>query len=122
MFAAFITPPMVFFAILGISSIADLLTSQIGIRYGKHKIGWNQEKSWEGTFAGVIGCFIISFLFVGFLWAMIFTITFLIFDIFTNKPINLSDNLLIPMGTAAIYFIVRFIFDLNYNTIFLSWI
>jgi dolichol kinase len=122
MFAAFITPPMVFFAILGISSIADLLTSQIGIRFGNHKIRWNREKSWEGTIAGLVGCFIISFFFVGLIWAIIFTLSFLVFDILTNKPLNLSDNLLIPIGTASIYFIIRFLFDLNFYTIFLIWI
>ena len=98
MFSAFISPPMVFLAILGMSSISDSMTSQIGIRYGKHHILWNEKKTWEGTIAGIITTFIISFLFVGMLWALIFTVLFLLFDIFTNKPINISDNLLIPIG------------------------
>ncbi|MFX1463365.1 MAG: hypothetical protein ACFFBF_10025 [Promethearchaeota archaeon] len=121
MFAAFICPPMVLFSILGISSISDLVTSQIGIRFGKKHILWNQNKTWEGTIAGIITTFFLCFFFVGFLWSLIFTLLFLLFDIFTNKPINLSDNLLIPVGCSLTYIFIRFIFDLNYYTIFLSW-
>jgi len=122
MFAAFICPPMVYFSILGISSIADLMTSQIGIRYGKTHIHWNDEKTWEGTIAGVIICFIISFFFIGVIWALIFTLCFFLFDISTNKPINISDNLLIPIGTAIVFVVIRFLFNLNYSAIILAWI
>ena len=122
MFAAFICPPMVLFSILGISSIADLMTSQIGIRFGKRHINWNKNKTWEGTTAGVIVAFVISFIFIGIIWALIFAVTFLIFDIITNKPLKVSDNLLIPVGTALIYVLIRFIFNLNYQIIFFEWI
>jgi dolichol kinase len=119
LFAAFITPPMVFFAILGISSISDLLTSQIGIRYGKNKIKWNKDKSWQGTLAGIISCFLISFFFIGLVWAIIFTIAFLIFDVITNKPLKLSDNLLLPIGLGLIYIVTQFLCNLDLITIFL---
>jgi len=119
LFAAFITPPMVFFAILGISSISDLLTSQIGIRYGKNKIRWNNDKSWQGTLAGIISCFLISFCFIGLAWAIIFTVAFLIFDVITNKPLKLSDNLLLPIGLGLIYTVIQFLFRLDLITIFL---
>jgi dolichol kinase len=122
MFAAFVCPPMVFFTILGISSISDLMTSQIGIRFGKTHISWNGNKTWEGTIAGTIITLLICFLFVGFFWSLIFTLVFFIFDIFTNKPINLSDNLLIPIGCSLIYIFIRFFFNLEYYTIILSWI
>ncbi|MFX1453973.1 MAG: hypothetical protein ACFFDB_01225 [Promethearchaeota archaeon] len=122
MFAAFISPPMILFAILGISSISDLVTSQIGIRYGKTRISWNKEKTWEGTLAGTLVTFIICFLFIGIFWSIIFSIAFLIFDILTNKPFNVSDNLLIPIGCSLIYILIRFFFNLDYYTILLIWI
>ena len=121
MFASFLCPPMVYFAILGMSSIADLMTSQIGIRYGRRKIKINGSKTWEGTLAGCITCFIICFFFIGILWTLIFTLVFFIIDVFTKKPINISDNLLIPICCALIYVLVRYFFSLNYFTIFLSW-
>ncbi|MFX1571858.1 MAG: hypothetical protein ACFFB0_03840 [Promethearchaeota archaeon] len=122
LFVAFICPPMIFFAILGISSIADLMTSQIGIRYGTHHISWNKEKTWEGSIAGIFSTYIICIFFVGHFWAMIFSITFLIFDIFTRKPINISDNLLIPIGCGLLYIFIRFFFKLDFYTIILAWI
>jgi dolichol kinase len=122
MFAAFISPPMVFFAILGISSISDLLTSQVGIRFGSSKILWNKKKTWEGTIAGMITTFIICFFFVGIYWAGIFCLLFLIFDIFTNKPIKLSDNLLIPIGCSLTYVILRYFFNFYYYSTILIWL
>ncbi len=121
LFAAFICPPMVFLTILGISSISDLVTSQIGIRYGKRYITWNEKKTWEGTISGVLATLLISFLFVGVFWSIIFALAFLFFDIVTNKPLNISDNLLIPIGCSLIFIVIRFYFNLDYFTILLVW-
>jgi dolichol kinase len=121
MVAALLTPPMVFLTILGMSSLADLATSQVGIRYGKNKIKWNNEKSWQGSIAGIIACFIICTLFIGIYWALIFTFAFFIFDVFTNKPFNISDNLLIPFGSSLIFLFIRFFFNFDYYTIILTW-
>ena len=122
MVAALITPPMVLLTILGMSSIADLATSQVGIRYGKNKIKWNNDKSWQGAIAGIIACMILCTLFVGIYWALIFTFAFFIFDVFTNKPFNVSDNLLIPFGCSLIFLFIRYFFNFDYYTIILTWI
>jgi len=122
MVATLITPPMVFLTILGMSSLADLATSQVGIRYGKNKIKWNNEKSWQGAIAGIIACFILCTLFVGIYWALIFTFAFFIFDVLTNKPLNVSDNLLIPIGCSLIFLFIRHFFNFDYYTIILTWI
>ncbi len=121
MVAALLTPPMVFLTILGMSSLADLATSQVGIRYGRNKIKWNNEKSWQGSIAGIIVCFILCSLFIGIYWAIIFTFAFFIFDVFTNKPLNISDNLLIPFGSSLIFVFIRFFFNFDYYTIILTW-
>ncbi len=120
LFAAFLCPPMVFLAILGMAGIADLMTSQIGIRFGKHRIKWNNKKTWEGAIAGTITCVVLCFFFVGIVWAIIFAIVFTIIDLATNKPINASDNLLIPIGCALVYVLLVFFFDLNYYTIIMQ--
>jgi len=121
MFAAFICPPMVFFTILGISSISDLVTSQVGIRFGTSNILWNKKKTWEGSLAGMITTFIICFFFIGIYWGVIFSMIFLIFDIFTDKPIKLSDNLLIPIGCSLTYVFLRFFLNFNYYSFILQW-
>ncbi|MFX1393453.1 MAG: hypothetical protein ACFFAH_07750 [Promethearchaeota archaeon] len=120
MFAAFICPPMALFAILGMSSIGDLTTSQIGMKYGKWHIPWNKKKTVEGNIAGALVSFFICFFFVGFIYALIFSITFMLFDLFTRKPINLSDNLLIPIGCALLFIFIRFYSDFNYTPIILN--
>jgi len=114
MWAAFSCPPMIYLSILGMSGLADLMTSQIGIRYGNHKIPWNSKKSWEGTIAGVLTALILCYLFIGLIWAIIFSITFLLIDISTRKPLNASDNLLIPIGCSIVFLLVRFFFHLSY--------
>lgn len=121
MFAAFICPPMVYIAILGISSISDLMTSQIGIRLGKKHIAWNQIKTWEGTIAGTLTTFVMCFFFVGLFWSIIFSIFFFEIDMLTNKPINVSDNLLIPISMSLFYLFIRFLFNFNYFSIILQW-
>ncbi len=122
MFASFICPPMVFLAILGISSIGDLMTSQIGIRIGKKHISWNQDKTWEGALAGIITTFIISFFFIGLFWSIIFCIIFFAFDILTNKPIKVSDNLLIPIGLSISFIFIRFFCNFNSFSIIVQWL
>ena len=123
LFAALFCPPMVLLAILGMSSIGDLMASQIGMRYGKNHIQWNQKKTWEGAIAATITCFIICFFFIGIVWGVIFSLAYLLFDIFTGKGfrnIDLSDNYLIPIGCTIIYLLIRAFFNLNYYTIFLG--
>ncbi|MHA1271830.1 MAG: hypothetical protein ACTSQP_02240 [Promethearchaeota archaeon] len=114
MFASFLCPPMVYFAILGMSGIADLTTSQVGIRWGKHRIKWNKKKTWEGNIAGTIVAFIICFPFIGIIWSIIFAIAFQSFDLFTDQPFKISDNLLIPIGCAIIFILIRYYLDLDY--------
>jgi len=120
MFASLISPPMVLFSILGICSISDLMTSQIGIRFGKNHIKWNNNKTWEGTVAGIVSAFIICFVFLGWVWALIFTLIFFIFDVLTLKPLNISDNLIVPIACAIAYVCIRFIFNLDYTITFIE--
>lgn len=122
MFAAFLCPPMVFFAILGMRSIGDLMTSQIGIRYGKRHISWNTNITYEGILAGTIISFIICVIFIGPFYGMLLAGAFMIFDMITSKPINLSDNLLIPIGCAIIYVIIRYVLDVDYFSVILQFI
>jgi dolichol kinase len=122
MFAAFICPPMAFFAILAMSSIGDLVPSQVGMRYGKTHILWNKKKTWEGSIAGTVVSFILCYLFVGLFYAIILAVMFMFIDLFTRSPLNISDNLLIPIGCAIVFILVRFYFDLNYEPLILEWL
>ena len=120
LFASFITPPLVYFAILGISSLADLSASQVGIRYGKRKISWNSNKTWEGCIVSGLVSFLICFIFIGIWWSIIFSIIMIIVDLLTTKPLDVSDNLLIPLISSVTYVLIRTVFNLNYSSIILS--
>ncbi|MGV9171317.1 MAG: diacylglycerol/polyprenol kinase family protein [Promethearchaeia archaeon] len=122
MFAAFICPPMVYFAILGMSGIGDLMTSQIGIRFGKKNIFWNKKKTWEGTIAGTITSFLVCYMFVGWLWSLIFALAFMCIDLFTNKPLKVSDNLLIPIGCSILFVLLRYYLDFTYVSRILEFV
>jgi len=122
MFAAFVCPPMAFFTILAMSSIGDLIPSQIGMRFGKVHIPWNKKKTFEGTIVGTLGAYLLCVIFVGFIYAFIFAILFMVIDLFTRKPLDISDNLLIPIGSAVLFLLVRFYFDFDYTPIILNFL
>ncbi|MHA1729094.1 MAG: hypothetical protein ACTSWY_10220 [Promethearchaeota archaeon] len=106
-FTAFLLPPVLSIAIIGVSSIGDSLSSQIGLRFGKKiKISVNPLKSWIGAIAGATGSFLIGILFLGPIYGLVVAITFLLVDIFTEKPIKISDNLLNPVLMTVVFIIL----------------
>ncbi|MHA1886428.1 MAG: hypothetical protein ACTSX0_00220 [Promethearchaeota archaeon] len=102
--ASLILPPMLFLASLCLGSFADPIASFIGMKFGKIKYKWN-SKSLEGTIAGVIMAFVSMIWFVGPIYAAIGAFCFALTDLFTPKPIELSDNLLMPI-VITIFFII----------------
>ncbi|MHA1727514.1 MAG: phosphatidate cytidylyltransferase, partial [Promethearchaeota archaeon] len=102
-FAAYILPPLLTISVIGIVCIADSAASIFGIRFGKKKIRINPKKTWVGTAAGTISAFIITSIFIGLLYGIITAFIFMIIDIFTEKPINISDNLSVPVILTLVY-------------------
>lgn len=107
LFAATFLAPLPFFAIMSMSSIGDLVASQVGIRTHKHCIRWNNDKCWEGTISSSIITIIITSIFVGFVWATLFSLLFFVIDLITRKPLNASDNLLIPICSTLLFVILH---------------
>jgi len=108
LFAATFLPPLPFFAVISMSSIGDLVASQVGMRTKHYPIKWNKNKCWEGTISSTIVSFFLSYFFLGFIWAFFFAILFLIIDIVIKKPMNASDNLLIPFCSTLLFLFLRF--------------
>ena len=117
LFVTTFVAPLPFFAIMSMSSIGDLVASQVGIRTGRFRIKWNNKKCWEGSISATIVSLIITSLFVGIAWGLIFALTFLITDIILREPLNASDNLLIPICSTAIFVIFHHL-GLPYSSIF----
>tara|TARA_X000001036_G_scaffold1584_1_gene1309 strand:+ start:147 stop:731 length:585 start_codon:yes stop_codon:yes gene_type:complete len=79
-------------------SLGDTAAGLIGQKYGKHKVG---NKTWEGFFAGLIICFIVSINFP-FLPLKISLVGAFVAMIMELLPIPLDDNFKIPLGSGAI--------------------
>ncbi len=99
----------VFFAGILIACLADATAAIIGKKYGKHKImlRHGEVKSVEGFVAGVIVAYIIGFVFVGPVYALMATLIFFLTD---YLPAVTADNLLnpifIPIGIQFLVFLL----------------
>ena len=93
----FFSKPVAILALI-FMSLGDTAAGLIGQQFGKHKIG---DKTWEGFFAGLVVCLIISInynllpLHVSISGAC----TAMIMEIL---PIPLDDNFKIPLGSGGI--------------------
>jgi dolichol kinase len=101
--AAIVLPPIPIFAILGAAVFGDAAASQVGMRVGTHKIAWNPEKSWEGLAAGTFSS-LIAIAVAGPIYGVVAALAFALVDAVTERPVRVSDNLLLPLVTAAAFF------------------
>lgn len=108
-FSSFILPPLLAITVMGVVFIGDAAASQFGMRWGKIKIKINPKKSWIGTIAGAIVSFLVSVFFIGVIYGIITAVVFAFIDIFTEKPINISDNLSVPIVLTAVYIFLNLI-------------
>lgn len=92
--ASFLLPPAPLLAVMGVCGVGDALASQFGMRWGRRRVGINSKKTWLGTAAGTAGSFSVALLTVGPAWAAAAAGAFFLTDVLTERPVNLSDNLL----------------------------
>ncbi len=99
----------VFFAGILIACLSDASAALIGKRYGKHKVRLrnNDVKSVEGFIAGVAVAYILGFVFVGPVYALMGALIFFLTD---YLPAFTADNLLnpifIPIGIQLLAFLL----------------
>ena len=99
----------VFFAGILIACLSDASAAIIGKRYGKHKIKLRNEevKSVEGFVAGVVVAYVIGFVFVGPVYALMGALIFFLTD---YLPAVTADNILnpifIPIGIQFLVFLL----------------
>ena len=86
----------VFFAGILIACLSDASAALIGRRFGKHKVTLRNKdvKSVEGFIAGVVVAYIIGFIFVGPIYAIIGALIFFLID---YLPSVTADNILNPI-------------------------
>ena len=99
----------VFFAGILIACLSDASAAIIGKRYGKHKVTLRNEevKSVEGFVAGVVVAYVIGFVFVGPVYALMGAFIFFLTD---YLPAVTADNILnpifIPLGIQFLVFLL----------------
>ncbi|OLS13816.1 MAG: hypothetical protein RBG13Loki_2577 [Promethearchaeota archaeon CR_4] len=102
MFASIFLP---YFAVVGLLAggcLGDLAASQVGLRWGRHHFP-HSRKTWEGLVAGGVVTFFASLPFIGITWALIYFVLFTIVDFCTEKPVPISDNLLLPITGIFVF-------------------
>jgi len=98
----------VFFVGILIACLSDASAALIGRRFGKHKIILRNKdvKSVEGFIAGVVVAYIIGFIFVGPIYAIMGALVFFLID---YLPAFTADNILnpifIPIGLQLTIFL-----------------
>ncbi len=110
-----------YFGIMGMLagwSLGDLAAAQVGMRWGRHHI-LNQDKTWEGLLAGALLTFVASLPFLGLVWAGTLTAAFVGIDLLTEKPIPMSDNLLLPV-VGAVLFTILMAAGISVESIFIA--
>ncbi len=90
-------------AVILVAVIADAVSALVGTRFGRSKWPHNANKSFAGSIGGTAAALLLAAPFVGWPLAAATAVWFLVVDVAAPVPIAISDNLLNPIGLAAIY-------------------
>jgi dolichol kinase len=98
----------VFFAGIFIACLSDASAALIGRKFGKHKITLRNKdvKSVEGFIAGVVVAYIIGFIFVGPIYAIMGALVFFLIDYLLSVTAdNILNPIFIPIGLQLMIFL-----------------
>lgn len=84
---------------IAVLAIEDSVSTLIGIHYGKTKLFWNTKKSFEGMLFGFFAALLVCLLLANPLKALIAAVSGALIE---TLPIEIDDNLTIPIGTAIL--------------------
>jgi dolichol kinase len=89
-------------SVILILALGDGFATYIGTRYGRHKLPWNRNKTFEGTIGFAAGA--ICALFVMPVPATIFVV--LLATIIESLPLKVNDNITLPVVSSLSYLIM----------------
>jgi dolichol kinase len=90
-------------AVLSVTVFADAASALVGRRWGRRKWFHNPNKSYLGSAGGTVVAVLVALPFVGVAGAVAAAAVFLAMDILGPIPLPVSDNLLNPLGLAALF-------------------
>jgi len=89
-------------AVLAAIFIGDPLATIVGVKFGKHRIFYNREKSVEGSFAYFVAVLAVAYPFIG-LYALPIA---LIAAFVESWGIEIDDNLMVPIILSILLFLL----------------
>lgn len=96
---------MFFLAVTSVVSFGDSAASIIGMKFGKRPYKHN-NKTIEGTIAGVITSCLLVFFLIGPYYAVVAGILFGVIDIISPNPIKLNDNLILSLVLTGVFIVL----------------
>ncbi len=99
---SFLIDEMICYAAIAILAAGDGFAGVIGRRYGKHKLSFNKNKSWEGSISGFAAASLAGFYFAGPI-ALIGSAFGMLAD-----AVNKQDNIAVPYAAVISMFLVRY--------------
>jgi len=94
--------PAAAIAVIIILAMGDGLATFMGSSYGRHKLPWNESKTFEGTVgfaAGAMGAFMVLPT-VGTLAIVLLS------SIIESLPLKVNDNIVLPVAASLMYYLV----------------
>lgn len=93
-------------AIVSIATLAvfDSVATLVGVHLGRHKIFYNKQKSWEGSFSGFVATLGVALFFTNPLNAFIASLVAFAVE---SLPVRIDDNLTIPMAVAVVLSVMK---------------
>lgn len=95
--------PAVFRIAMLVLAVGDSFSTLIGVHFGKHKISFNRQKTWEGSIAGLLTSFIACLIITSLPLAIIAAVVGMIVE---SLPIRLDDNFTIPLAVSIVMWFI----------------
>ena len=89
-------------SVILILALGDGFATYIGTRYGRHKLPWNRNKTFEGTIGFAAGA--IFALFAMPVTATIFVVV--LATISESLPLRVNDNITLPIVSSLLYLVI----------------
>ena len=98
LFTVLVFEPVIAVPAILVLAFGDATSTIIGRRWGKHKLFFNRYKSWQGSAAFFVACFIVLYFFVNPMKALGIAALVAVVE---SLP-NIDDNVSIPIATALL--------------------
>jgi len=94
-------PENIYLPGLAIFVLGDGFSTIVGFFFGKYKLLWNKNKTYEGLFAGIITAFLGALIWVYWIPALIAAVLTMLMESVNTKY---DDNVIVPVAAGLILF------------------